>query len=84
MPRGLDEAEDDWDMEEEVDDAPGDSGDATAPCPHCRRPVYDDAELCPSCGAYISREDDLHRKPWWLLIGVAICLYAVLRGIVRF
>lgn len=68
--------EDEWDEQD-------DDEDATAPCPHCRRPIYDDAERCPSCGAYLSREDEPYRKPWWLLVGVAICLYVVSRWVVR-
>lgn len=84
MPRWLDDSEDGWDVEGEVDDAPGVDADVTAPCPHCRRPIYDDAEWCPSCGVYLSNEDEPDRKPWWLLVGVAICLYVVFRWVVRF
>lgn len=85
MPRWIDDDEDDWDPEDDVDEALGDDDeDVTTPCPHCRRSIYDDAEQCPSCGAYLSREDEPDHKPWWLLVGVAICLYAVFRWVVRF
>jgi hypothetical protein len=85
MPRWDDEDEDAWDPEDDVDEAEGDEEDEAdfAPCPYCRRPIYDDAERCPECGAYLSREDEPYRKPWWLIVGVAACLYAVYRWVVR-
>ena len=48
--------------------------DPTIPCPHCREDVYDDAEICPNCGKYLSKEDVPHPKPWWLVLGVMVCL----------
>jgi hypothetical protein len=83
MPRWDDEDEDGWDPEDDVDEAAGEDEDDFAPCPYCRRPIYDDAERCPECGAYLSREDEPYRKPWWLIVGVAACLYAVYRWVVR-
>ena len=29
----------------------------TVPCPYCRAPIHEDAERCPKCENYISRED---------------------------
>jgi hypothetical protein len=85
MPRCDDEDEHRWDPEDDVDEAEGEEEDEDdfAPCPYCRRPIYDDAERCPECGAYLSREDEPYRKPWWLIVGVAACLYAVYRWVVR-
>lgn len=55
----------------------------TIPCPFCRREIYEDAERCPYCDKYISDEDAPHaRKPWWLILGVIACLYAMYRWIV--
>jgi hypothetical protein len=84
MPRWADE-DDDWD-----DDGPADAdedlrGDdePTVPCPYCRRPIFEDAVRCPHCENYVSREDaPPSRKPWWILLGVAVCLYAVYRWVV--
>ncbi|HEV3259217.1 MAG TPA: hypothetical protein VG013_20280 [Gemmataceae bacterium] len=52
-------------------------GVETVSCPHCRRPVYEEAEQCPHCGSYISAEDSPRRPPWWLAVGVLLCLGVV-------
>jgi hypothetical protein len=71
--------EDDWDE----DDGDGeDEQDTTIPCPYCRQPIHEDSQRCPHCEQYISQEDaPPSRKPWWLLVGVLLCLYAVYRWI---
>jgi hypothetical protein len=84
MSRWGGDGEDGWDEDYEGDESAGDEDeDVLAPCPYCQRLIYDDAERCPECGAYLSREDEPYRKPWWLLLGVAACLYVVYRWIVR-
>lgn len=66
----------DADDESESDD----DDDSTAPCPYCSAEIHDDSERCPECGNYISNEDiPPSRKPWWILLGVAACLYAIYR-----
>lgn len=75
-----DERDDDY-----PDDYPdeGDDDAATVPCPYCKREIHEDAERCPYCEAYISKEDaPPARKPWWVVLGVVVCLYIVLRWIV--
>src|SRR6478736_3835273 len=74
-----------WDEDDELDDHEypddeegDDEDDETIPCPHCREPVYEDAERCPSCGQYLSREDMPWDRPLWLVEGVALCLAIVL------
>ena len=74
--------EDDEDEDGEWDDDDEDD-DLTVPCPHCRRPVYEDAERCPACGRYLSAEDAPWRRPWWLVVGVLACLAVVLGWVVR-
>ena len=60
---------DSWDVQ---DDEP------TVPCPYCGREIYEDSVRCPHCGAYISDEDaPPGRKPWWIVIGVLLCLAAM-------
>ncbi len=68
--------DDDWD-EEDVDEP----DDEMVPCPHCRRPVYEDAERCPACGQYLTGEDAPRRRPLWLILGVGACLVIVYRWI---
>ena len=67
--------EDDWD---------DDDDEETIPCPHCRREIHEDSVRCPHCEQYLSDEDTAapSRKPWWLIVGVIVCLYVVYRWIV--
>jgi hypothetical protein len=91
MPRRTaigDEWEDDPDDEFDGDDVresdrdSDDDASETVPCPYCRRPIHEDAERCPYCESYISREDaPPSRKPLWILLGVGLCLFAVYRWI---
>jgi hypothetical protein len=80
--RDADDDLDDAEYPEEGmdDDEAGD--DDTVGCPHCLRPVYEDAERCPSCGHYLSHEDAPRRHPWWLVLGVLICLVVVIGWVV--
>jgi predicted nucleic acid-binding Zn ribbon protein len=79
--------DEDADLHESEDpdhpDAGEDEDDEEVPCPYCRQPVYEDAERCPGCGAYLSREDAPRRHRWWLVIGVLLCLAVVLSWIIR-
>ncbi len=93
MPRWTD-PDDAWDDELEYDDEPedddwpDDDGDpdddeSTVPCPYCGREIHEEAPRCPYCENYLSAADaPPQRKPWWLVVGVAVCLYAVYRWIV--
>jgi hypothetical protein len=73
MPRRFAD-EEEWDEEDE---------EPTVPCPYCREEIHEDAQRCPHCGNYISEEDaPPGRKPWWIIVGVVLCLYAVYRWIV--
>jgi predicted nucleic acid-binding Zn ribbon protein len=71
--------EDDLDDREAPDpsDIDDDSAD-TDPCPHCGKPVYEQAEICPHCQSYISREHSLpRRKPIWIISAAIITLLIV-------
>ncbi len=59
-----------------------DSSVDTEPCPYCRKPICEGAERCPHCGSYISIEDAPRRYPRWIIVGVVLCLLAVLVWIV--
>ena len=70
------DADEDLEDDEYPDEAEEDS-DETVPCPYCEELVYDDAERCPSCGQYLSRQDAPTRRPWWVILGVVLCLAVV-------
>ena len=56
----------------------------TVPCPFCKQPVYDNAEWCPHCRNYLFYEGEPPQaKPWWLILGVVVCLLVVLYWILR-
>jgi hypothetical protein len=87
MPRWP-RSDDDWD-DDGVDYGPIDqdleaeeADDLCYPCPYCGRDVLEESERCPYCEHYISKEDAPHeRKPIWIWLGVAACLYVVYRWI---
>lgn len=60
-----------------------DDAEPTVPCPYCQRDIHEDSVRCPYCANYISDEDAAPaRKPWWIVLGVLLGLYAVYRWIV--
>ncbi len=69
-----------WDEADDWRDADNDDDDSpTIPCPYCGREIYEDAPRCPYCGQYISDEDaPAKRPPWWVILGVLLCLCAIL------
>ena len=81
-------------IEEGDDDAPAardepdefdrdhDDDPATVACPYCRKEIFEEAELCPHCGSYISFEDAPRRHPRWLVAGVLVCITIVLIWVV--
>jgi len=76
-----DDETDDWPDEdaEGSDEESANEEESTDECPHCGAAVYDDAEQCPACGKYLSREDAPSRlPPLWILIGVGVCLVIVI------
>ena len=91
MPRSIrddDDSADEWEYEYdgELDDGDGadeDDGEPTMPCPYCGREIHEEAARCPYCENYLTAADSPpQRKPWWLVVGVLACLYAVYRWIV--
>ena len=78
MPHHDDDSDDDRDLPNEFDTDDDSDDPDTIPCPYCRRPVYENADLCPHCKSYLSEEDAPRRHPWWLIAGVIVCLVLVL------
>ena len=76
------EEEDEAGDADEVEETSNGDDEETTPCPYCRRPMYEDSHRCPHCGNYLSEEDAASpRKPWWMIVGVALALYVVYRWI---
>jgi hypothetical protein len=75
--------EEEWEEDEWDEYAWNEDEEPTVPCPYCHREIHEDTIRCPHCEQYISAEDDHQptRKPWWLYIGVLVCLYLVYRWI---
>jgi hypothetical protein len=41
----------------DVDDADDEEESVTEPCPHCGKPVYENADVCPHCRNFLSAAD---------------------------
>jgi hypothetical protein len=78
-----DENETDWEDPDPSDQDDHDDPEAI-PCPFCRKPVVENADICPHCGNYIFAEDAApERKPVWLWV-VVVLLIAMLSGLIYF
>jgi hypothetical protein len=67
--------------DEDEDDV--DDGDETVPCRYCGAAVYEDAERCPRCGNYISREDAPSQVPFWVKLTALVCLVVAVGWAIR-
>ncbi len=79
---GYSNDDDEADLDDREFPGPEDVGDdesiETEPCPHCGKPVFEQAEVCTHCRSFISREDSLpRRKPIWFILTVFIIVIAV-------
>ena len=54
--------------------------DYTVDCPACGAEVYEDAEVCPVCGEFITTNTGpwAGRSPWWIAIGIAGIIATIL------
>jgi hypothetical protein len=72
----------DWDINEGLDpEGPSGAdldrfGDELTPCRHCGKHIYDQSEICPHCGGYITEPD--HHVSFWVLIGVFMLIAVLL------
>jgi hypothetical protein len=69
-------------LDDEDDEGKDGDDEPTVPCPYCKRRIHEDSQRCPFCEQYISDEDaPRSHKPWWIVVGVVLCLYIVFRWI---
>ena len=48
------------------------------PCPHCKKPIPQDATLCLYCGQDVDRAGTGRGKPWWVPLVAAILIIMLL------
>jgi hypothetical protein len=87
LANAVDERDDDGDGDS-VDEDPlvadqdsDDSADVeeTIVCPFCKRPLHEDADVCPRCGNFIAGEGAPHQRvPMFIWIGVILAGLCVL------
>lgn len=63
----------------ELDEGPSEAdverfGDVTTTCKHCGTEVYDDVEMCWSCGAALGGSDSVTMPPKWVMWTSAVLL----------
>ena len=51
-----------------------DGDDEVSDCPYCGSTIYEGSEQCAVCGRYISVEDAPANRPWWIVVGLFVCL----------
>jgi hypothetical protein len=64
--------------ESDMDSDEGDESVDTVECPSCGRDVYEQAQKCPYCGAYLVRGDSPRHARWVLwttLVLLAVIVY---------
>jgi len=71
------------DENDELHYEPEDEEIVSVSCPHCAGQVWEEAEACEHCGAYLSREDGPRSRPWWWVAGGIAALIAVYLWITR-
>lgn len=69
-----DDDDDHWE-DDEFDEGDDSENEPTVLCPYCRKEMFEDSPQCPSCGQYISAEDQPGpRKPLWVIATALLCL----------
>jgi hypothetical protein len=76
MPRRIAE-EEQWE-DDDADRGTDEDDEPAIDCPYCKKQIHEDSLRCPYCEQYISEEDaPSSRKPWWIIIGILLCLFVV-------
>jgi uncharacterized protein (DUF983 family) len=52
----------------------------TVRCPNCRKFIDEEAEQCPICGHYVTKEDPDAKPnlPWWVIVGLVVALAVII------
>jgi hypothetical protein len=76
----VEEENEDWEDPDPSDQDKNDDAE-DIPCPFCRKPVSELADVCPHCGNYIARDEPILRgRPMWKI--VVILLLLVFTGLI--
>ncbi len=88
MAYAVDEDDRDDEDDDSVDEDPlasdqdredGDDGEESIPCPFCKKPIHEDADVCPRCGNFVGGDDAPRRRvPLFVWIGVILAGLCVL------
>lgn len=71
--------DDEWELDEASEETDDEGVAPTIECPYCRAEIHEDSVRCPFCEQYLSKEDSPgDSKPYWLVLGVLLCLLLVL------
>ena len=86
-PRALEEHDRDDEDDDSVDEDPlesdqdeddGDEVGETVPCPFCKKPIHEDADVCPKCGNFVGSTDAPRRVPMYIFLGAILAGLCVL------
>ena len=75
MPVQDESSDEDEFRDEEFPDQDAGRGSSTVACPNCRKPVFDDADRCPSCGDWIVPGSEPPQReiiPWWVVVALLL------------
>ncbi len=84
--RDDDDSVDEDPLEADQDSSNADDVEPTLPCPFCKKPIHEDADVCPRCGNFVGGYDAPRpRVPplVWIgvvLAGLCILTWILLRG----
>ncbi len=59
-------------LDADQDSASVDDDEETIPCPFCKKPIHEDADVCPRCRNFVGGDDGPRRVPPLVWIGVIL------------
>ena len=70
-------------LESDQDSADDLDAEESVPCPFCKKPIHEDADVCPRCGNFVGAADAPRRIPPIVWIGAALALLGTLAWFLR-